>query len=755
MHQAQLESALFRGSWESGAFCYKVVHAPDTNCRSWAVENAPMNRHHRRANAKLPQTSPDPDGTEFLQLGLTHHRAGHLAEAEACYRRVLATQPDHAEALHLLGLTAHQAGRHGSAAELIRQAIRQNGGNASYFSDLGAALKQQGHLDEAVAALGQAIRIKPDLAQAHCNLGAALRDQGKLEEAVAACRQAIHLRPEHAEAHSNLGVLLFDQGKLDEAVAAFRQAVRIEPDSVQSHINLGHALRSQGKLDEAVAAYRQAIRIRPDYAEAHSNLGALLNEQGKLDEAVAACRQAIRIRPDYAEAHSNLGIALFAQGKLDEAAAAHRQAIRIRPNHADAHANLGRVLHDQNMTDEAVAAFRHAILLEPNFAEAHNNLGLALRALGRLTEGRPALEEAVRLAPRNARFRRNLGEIARFVAGDPRLAAMEQMSQDGASLSDGERIELHFALGKAYEDLGRHAEAFRQWLDGNTLKRRQISYDETATLAAMDRIRTVFTSELFHRRQNVGQPSSIPVFIVGMMRSGTTLVEQILASHPQIFGGGEMKHFAAALKGIRATFGGSTIFPEPVPGMTDADFRDLGTRYLAEIERLAPAAARITDKLPGNFVFAGLIHMALPNARIIHTIRDPVDTCLSCFSKLFTAEQNHTYDLGELGRYYRHYKALMAHWHGALPAGRILDVRYEDVVADLEGQARRIVAYCGLEWDPLCLDFHQTDRPVRTASATQVRQPIYNSSIGRWRAHEPSLGPLLAELGTIGEPNLR
>ena len=178
--------------------------------------------------------------------------------------------------------------------------------------------------------------------------------------------------------------------------------------------------------------------------------------------------------------------------------------------------------------------------------------------------------------------------------------------------------------------------------------------------------------------------------------------------------------------------------------MTDDDFRDLGARYLAEIERLAPDSIRITDKMPTNFIFAGLIHLALPNAAIIHTVRDPVDTCLSCFSKLFTEGQHHTYDLAELGRYYRHYQALMAHWHRVLPPDRILDVRYEDVVADLEGQARRIIAHCGLDWDPRCLAFHQTERPVRTASAAQVRQPIYNSAVGRWRVHEEALRPLLA-----------
>jgi tetratricopeptide (TPR) repeat protein len=369
---------------------------------------------------------------------------------------------------------------------------------------------------------------------------------------------------------------------------------------------------------------------------------------------------------------------------------------------------------------------------------------LALLALGRLLEGRAALEQAIRLAPRNAKFQRDLSEISHFAIGDARLVGMERLAQDTASLSIDDRIELHFALGKAYEDLGRHAEAFRQWLDGNALKRKQIAYDEAGALEALDGMRTAFTSDMLRTRQDVGQPSAAPVFIVGMPRSGTTLVEQILAGHPQVFGGGELPHFIAAVNEMRAAFGGN--FSQLVSQMTDADFRNLGARYLAETAQLAPGAARITDKMPTNFVFAGFIHLALPNATIIHAVRDPVDTCLSCFSKLFVAKQNHTFDLAELGRYYRHYQALMAHWHSIMPTGRILDVRYEDVVADLEGQAHRIITHCGLEWDPRCLAFHQTERPVRTASAVQVRQPIYNKSVGRWRVHEPFLAPLLAEL---------
>ena len=709
-----------------------------------------MDRQQHRANAKPPEVASDAHAAELLQVGLTHQRAGDLTSAESSYRQVLAARPGHPDALHLLGLVAHQRGQHELAVELIRRAIRQNGRSALALSDLGNALRNQGKPDEAAAAHRHAAQLKPPLAEALSNLGTVLRDQGKFDEALATYHQAIRIKPDYAEAHSNLGTVLRAQGKLDEAAAAHRAAVRVRPDFAEAHSSLGVALRDQGKLDEAVAAHRQAILIRPDSAHFHSNLGNALRDQGQLVEAVAAYRQAIRIDPDYAEFYSNLGNALRDRDQLDEAICAYEQAIRLQPVRAEFHLNLGIALRYQGKLDGAVAAFRQAITFKPGLVDAHDYLGIALLELGRVPECRAVWEEAVRLAPRNTKCLHNLAEIVRFVDGDPRLAAMEQLGEDNAALSNEDRVHLHFALAKAYADVGRHADAFRQWLDGNALKRRKVTYHEAATLGAMDRARAVFTPELFQRFQNKGPPSPVPIFIVGMPRSGTTLIEQILASHPQVFGGGEMKHFAAAVDKIRMASGGLRIYPELTPDMTDQDFHDLGAQYLAAIRPLAPSAMRVTDKMPVNFMFVGLIHLALPNAVIIHARRDPVDTCLSCFSKLFVEEQNHTYDLGELGRYYRGYQALMAHWHRVLPAGRILDVCYEDVVGDLEGQARRIIAHCGLEWDARCLAFHQTQRPVRTFSAAQVRQPIYSSSIGRWRPYEPFLGPLLRELEFAG-----
>jgi len=731
-----------------------------------------MTRDQRRAPNNRQEILTDPRAVEFLQRGVQCHQAGLLAQAEDCYRQVLAVQPNHADGLHLLGVLAHQGGRPETAIDLIRLALQQHDQNPVYRTNLAVVLREQGKIDEAIAECRKAIQLKPDLADAHCVLGAALHNQGKLDQSIATSRLAIRHNPQCADAYSNLGGALRDQGKLDEALRAFRQAGQIKPDVPLFHFNLAAILHQCGQLDEAISAYQQAIKRKPDWAEAFSNLGAALRERGRLEEAITACREAIRIKPDLAAAHSNLGAALRDQGhlqdaiascreairlnpniaeahstlgvalreldKLDEAIAAQREAVRINPRFAVAHCNLGGTLSEQSKLEEAVTAYRQAISLQPDYDIAYANLGQALTHLGKISEARTAFEHAIRLAPHKIMYRRHLG--------DPHLKYLEKLTQNGAALAVENQIECHFALGKAYEDIGRYDLAFRHLLDGNALKRRQVSYAEAATLGFFDRVRAAFTSRLVEKFNRVGNPSTAPIFVIGMPRSGTTLIEQILASHPLVFGAGELKDFERAVKGILAAAGSAMEYPEAVAGMKGRDFGALGATYVAQIGLLAPSAARIVNKMPHNYLFAGLIHLALPNASIIHAVRDPIDTCVACFSKLFADKMSYAYDLAELGRYYRGYQAVMSHWQRVLPPGRILEVKYEDVVADLEGQARRLVAHCGLEWAPRCVDFHQTSRPVRTASAVQVRQPIYNESVARWRRYGSSLRPLLAEL---------
>ena len=307
-------------------------------------------------------------------------------------------------------------------------------------------------------------------------------------------------------------------------------------------------------------------------------------------------------------------------------------------------------------------------------------------------------------------------------------------------------MSLHFALGKANDDIGDYEKAFQHFKIGVTLKRAKLEYNEAETFAFFDRIKQTFSKEYFAARPYEGNPSRVPLFIVGMPRSGSTLVEQVLSSHPDVFGAGEIKEFSRQLHGLRSRFPALPKYPEIVAKMNHAQFKIVSDGYLAGVQRLAPDAKRITDKLLTNYYFVGLLHILFPNARFIHTKRNPVDTCLSAYTKLFKDDMPHSYDLGELGRYYRQYEAIMAHWDKVLPAGVIKTIVYEDVVDNLDQAAREIVEFAGLPWDDACLAFHESSRPVKTASVVQVRKPVYSTSVERWRRYGSNLDPLLDAL---------
>jgi hypothetical protein len=344
----------------------------------------------------------------------------------------------------------------------------------------------------------------------------------------------------------------------------------------------------------------------------------------------------------------------------------------------------------------------------------------------------------------------NLSDAKRFRANDDKhLLAIEEFLAKVETLKDEDQMHASFAAAKAYDDLKRYEEGFPYLIRANALKRKAVTYDEQAVLGLFERVECTFTADLVRAKSGGGSTSRKPIFVLGMPRSGTTLIEQILASHPRVTGAGELKDMSDTINSVRGSDGQQAAYPEFVPVLSASELAKIGEAYATKLAERAPGAERITDKMPSNFYFLGLIHLALPGAKVIHTGRNPVDTCVSCFSKLFAGEQNQTYDLAELGRYYRAYHGLMAHWRAVLPKDAFLDVQYEEVVADTETQARRILDYCELEWSPRVLDFHRTERPVKTASARQVRQPIYGSSVQRWRNYEKFLGPLLNELGDL------
>jgi tetratricopeptide (TPR) repeat protein len=470
-------------------------------------------------------------------------------------------------------------------------------------------------------------------------------------------------------------------------------------------------------------------------------LGQARLSLGDLPAALEAAQQALGVQPNSAQA---LGFAGYMLGRLeryDEAISHLCASLRIEPANWEVLSRLSALLFWTDRAQEMTGWLESALRADPKLAPAHQALGALLHGMGRNVDARRELEEAVRLDPGSGNSHLALSATKTYMPGDPHLALMEQMLQRGVPLPENEQAAFHFALAKAYSDTGAHDRAFNRLMAANRMVRRRFTYDEARTLAAFEHTGSVFTAEFIRAHCGNGDPSRTPVFIVGMPRSGSTLVEQILASHPAVHGAGESRAFLKAC----APFVRS--YPQDVPALGPTQLRAIAGRYLAEIQDAAPGAERVTDKMLSNFLLVGLIHLALPNARFIHAVRDPVDTCLSCYATHFHESQPFAYDLGELGRYYAAYRRLMDHWHAVLPEGLILDVRYESVVSDLEGDARRMIAHCGLDWNGACLDFAAAKRPVWTASAAQVRRPIYKTSVGRWRPAPHLLKPLLDGLG--------
>jgi len=614
-----------------------------------------------------------------------------------------------------IALEHHRAGRLDEAEAIYRQILSAEPRHADCIHLLGMIQHERGRNDAAVRLIRLAIAMRPAEAAYHSNLGIVFQAAGQPHEAAACFERALALKPDWAELYTNLGNVLEASGRLEEAAANHEHALLLKPDLSEAHCNLGNAKQAQGKLNEAVACYERALQLKPDYPDAHNNLGNALAAEDRVEEAVAHYEGALALRPAWASAHNNLATALLAQDRIAEATSHYLRALALKPDYPSALNNLGNLYKEQGQFEQALAHFSRAIEIQPDYAEAHLS-----RAL-----------------------------VKRFECGDPEIAALENLSRQ-AQLTADKMLYIYFALAKALDDIGEYHRAFEYLRKGNRLKRQKIAYDEERTLGLFHRVAAVFTPSLFHRFRRAGHPSPVPIFVVGMPRSGTTLVEQILAGHPEIHAAGELTILEKMeLNGAFDAIG-SLRYPESIPALDESSFQPLGEIYLSRLPLPDHDCRRVVDKLPGNFLRIGLIRLLLPNAKIIHLARHPLDTCFSSYSKLFTSGLDFTYDLEELGRYYRAYAHLMDHWRAVLPPGALLDVRYEDVVNDLEDEARRLIAYCGLPWDGRCIRFHETVRRVKTASAVQVRQPLFRGSIERWRRYEPALAPLIAALGSPG-----
>jgi tetratricopeptide (TPR) repeat protein len=642
-----------------------------------------------------------------------------------------------------------EAGRYAELEDRARELLSTQPEFGFAWQLLSVALGKQGK--DALHALAGAAQYLPDDAVAHLNYGNALGRLGRLEEAQTSYTQALAIRPEFAEAHNNLADLQLELGRLDEAAHSCRRALGIRSDFAEAHQNLGKALAGLGRIEEAVVSCRRALEIRPDFAEAHNTLGNAWLKLARLDDAIASFERALVIRPDFAEAHVNLANALRSIGRLDDAVAGYRRALRIRPDFVAAHTELGTALRLQRRTVESESSCRDALALDPGSAATLAVLAELRADAGRFAEAEELLHRVISIDSDAAEAWAGLSRLRRMTAADADwLAGAERLA--GLGLPLHRELLLRYAMGKYFDDLKDFETAFRNYQRANELaKRAAPGYDRNQMTRTVDLIiRSHGQSWINHARSAANQ-STRPVFIVGMLRSGTSLAEQILASHPAVFGAGELTFWGA--ESAAAIFGASTLNAAEI-AMSDAAIAGLGDKYLDLLQRLSADSLRVVDKFPTNFLLLGLIHAALPQARIIHMRRNPVDTCVSIYFQHFEAANTHANDLDDLAHYYREYRRLMRHWRGVLPAGAMLEVPYEGLVLDLAAWSRRMLDFIGLPWDPRCLEFNRTARTVVTASKWQVRQAISTSSVERWRNYEQFVGPLksLLESASHGAP---
>jgi len=539
---------------------------------------------------------------------------------------------------------------------------------------------------------------------------------------------------------------LVSDGRLSEAETVYRRIIAALPNFHPAYHGLGLLAFQVDKLDLAAELLASAIAMDATIAIYHRDRGEICRRLGRMNEAVAEGGAAIRLAPADAEAHFNLGLAYSDQTMFGDAVDSYRRAVALDPSHGRALNNLGSALEHLDDKPGAAVAYRAAIAINDRHMEAHNNLGTILSQSGDIDGARACFEKALAADPRSVTSHFNISALKRYTADDPACAMLEALSETTATAPLEDRVRLLFTLGKMRDDLGQHDRAFAAYVEGNRLQASTFTFNERRLEQQALNIARHFDTQAFARYQGSGNPDPTPVFIVGMPRSGTSLTEQILASHADVYGAGELKDLHEVVIGAPGV-AGEAPFMQVVTNMSAEALRSMGDQYLARLRKLSPTAARITDKMPGNFHYLGLIYLALPNAKIIHTLRDPMDSCLSCYTRLFNDTMDFTYDLETLGRYYVRYIELMRHWHDVLPKGFILDVRYEDLVEDVESQTRRMLAHIGLPWDDACMEFYNNARPVKTASLAQVRKPIYKSSVESWRRFEKHLSPLLDIVG--------
>jgi tetratricopeptide (TPR) repeat protein len=706
------------------------------------------------------------------------HKQGKLDQAELLYRQILDEMPDHADSMHLLGVVAHQRGQFARAINLIKKALALAPESGTYYCNLAEACRMAGDLRGSLDAARRAVALIPHSPDAHNHLGLALQMQEKFAEAAAAFRDAIELRSDFALAHNNLGGVLRELGQVDEALAAYREAARLAPTLPLALSNLGQALLEKGEKEEAAKYCREAVRLAPAFPEALSNLGNVLRAQDNIKDAKECYRLAMKMRPNVAMIHGNLGQALQEEGNLDEAIKCYRQAsefdprsprfesylasalaekedfnaaaehyrkaLALKPDFPEALNGLGSVLHEKGDFKAAIAAFEEALKKKPDFADSFSNLAAAYSELGDLEKANQYYREAIRCDPD---YTGAYSVLATHLRDKMPEADVDLMNAFLARehLSDWKRSTLHHGLAHVYDARKDYPLASQHAAKGNEL-RKEVWIRQGKTYARDDHTSFVsflmkqFQPSFFENVKGWGLETETPVFVCGMPRSGTTLLEQILGSHAKVFGAGELSIAKEVFDSVPKWMNMQVAPAVAIPQMGRDIVQQAGKEHLSRLRAHHATAERIVDKMPDNYLWLGFLAAIFPKAKFIYSKRDVHDIAVSCWITNFK-QIRWACDQEDIAGRIKNHLRIMEHWRKVLPVP-MLEVEYEQTVEDLESVARKMIDFCGLEWDPACLAFHESKRTVRTASLSQVRQPVYKKSVQRWKNYEEALKPL-------------
>ncbi len=714
---------------------------------------------------KIDSEQPEAWNVYAVMLAQT----GRNEDALKAWKSAIALKPEFFEVYSNIGNTLWVMGKHKESQEACEKAVAINPDFADSYINLGNALTAQGKDKEAIEKWQKTLELNPKSHNAYINIGNSLRNLGRIKESEEHCRKALEITPKDPDALLNLGNALRDQGQYKEAEELYRKSTEIRPSHAMSHNNLAIVLMDLLRFDEAVTAARYAIAFDPNNAEAYANMSIALRESGEIEQAEEAARQALRLDPDSAETRIDLADILFMSDRLDEAETLFNEAMELTPDSSRLYIKLSSVLERMNRTEEALEAIDKAVALSPEMPEVYHRQAMIHFMSHHIQKALASLEKALEIEPKfaaamatkseilqahgdmeGARIAARKGleindkipfiyytlsKVKKFTEDDPDFIAMKELDANSEKYGKVQTMSLQYALFKAYENIGDYEKAFEHLKKGSDIKRSYSVFNEDMQYMIFKTITDTYTKEYIESFKGKGNDSDIPVFIVGMPRSGTTLTEQILSSHPDVFGAGELYNLSDV---------------EQKHGLLNQEnCKKLGDKYLdltRAIEENSQKAKRITDKMPSNYMRIGQIVATLPNAKIIHCRRNPMDTCLSCYKQLFARGHYWSYNLKEMANYYKHYENMMAHWRKVLPKERFLEIDYEETVQNLERQARKLIDYAGLDWNEACLTPHKTKRSILTASKGQVRKPVYTSSIDAWKRYKKQLEPLSNEL---------